>query len=192
MGSCNILLTCGITLCILIAVIEADDSCDSALPFTPNFDTDGFKCQVTWTDYNVILRSLLNDSANILSVVVSAKQNNQWVGMGFSEDGMMVGATAMVAWKSPTGGAPLVFEYHLEDASPEGVVKSNHTLHLLKNPMAALDGDGTLFMAFQADLSKSSAKSAYTLYAIGPYNDLPSADGVLEQHDATQSMPSSF
>ncbi|PKU85914.1 hypothetical protein MA16_Dca001745 [Dendrobium catenatum] len=58
---------------------------------------------------------------NILSIVLSAPYTSGWVGMGFSNDGLMVGSSAMVGWIGRAGKAH-IRQFYLRGQSSSQVI----------------------------------------------------------------------
>lgn len=126
--------------------------------FLPSpFNSTGLSCRPIWN--NFILRYAL-DQDNILSIVLSAVYASGWVGMGFSEDGMMIGSSAMVGWIGRDGRAHIK-QFYLQGQSTSQVSADRGQLQLANNKAAApavvLYGVN-MYLAFQLQLPSPATR----------------------------------
>lgn len=135
-------------------------------------------------------QSLKDNVTQYVDIVVAAPvSTSHWAAIGFSDQGYMVGSTAMIA-TLPSSGAK-VTQYKLESqASPGACVADNSTLSILLGPVVTYDSaSSTAYMAFRVDFTNSSAKANWLLWAYGP----ASADGAtIYQHTSRTSTQSAF
>ncbi|KAB2620761.1 hypothetical protein D8674_039519 [Pyrus ussuriensis x Pyrus communis] len=64
-----------------------------------------------WHGYRI---SFFQDNNAVLTVVLSGMNENSWVGVGVSKDGMMVGSSAVVGWMNRDGRSGTVKQYYLK------------------------------------------------------------------------------
>lgn len=131
-----------------------------------------------------------NVTQNVDIVVAAPVSTSKWAAIGFSDQGYMVGSTAMIATLQ-ANGIPKVTQYRLENQnSPGACVADNSTLSILLGPKATYDSvSSTVYMAFRADFTNSSAKANWLLWAYGP----SSADGAtIYEHTSRTSTQSAF
>lgn len=135
-------------------------------------------------------QSLKDNVTQYVDIVVAAPVSaSKWAAIGFSDQGYMVGSTAMIA--TYQGNVTKVTQYRLENqVSPGACVADNSTLSILLGPEATYDpASSTVYMAFRADFTNSSAKANWLLWAYGP----ASADGAtIYEHTSRTSTRSAF
>ncbi|PKU69443.1 cytochrome b561 and DOMON domain-containing protein At3g61750 [Dendrobium catenatum] len=123
------------------------DSCTSdvaiLLPFP--FNASVFTCRPIWNSF--ILR-YSQSQGNILSIVLSAPYTSGWVGMGFSNDGLMVGSSAMVGWIGRAGKAHIRQFYLRGQSSSQVIVNEGRLLRSGVKPAVLLYGS-SIYLAFQ-------------------------------------------
>lgn len=114
-----------------------------------------------------------------VTIVLSALYTAGWVGIGFSKDGMMVGASAMVGWISRTGHARIK-QYHLKGRTSSEVIPEKGYLNLTSiPPVVVLDG-ANIYLAFQLQFN-APLQLQPTLLAFG--SRYPSVNHKLPMHD---------
>ncbi|MQM16701.1 hypothetical protein Taro_049660 [Colocasia esculenta] len=133
-------------------VVEAQsDACGSDLGafLPPPFNSSDLRCRAVWNNF-AFRYSQSQD--NILSVVLSAPYTSGWIGIGFSQDGMMVGSSAMVGWIS--GESPAVIrQYYLGGQSSSEVAVNQGQLRATDvKPTVVLYG-AKIYLAFQVQFS---------------------------------------
>ncbi|KAJ8748555.1 hypothetical protein K2173_003456 [Erythroxylum novogranatense] len=102
---------------------------------------------------------------NLVTFIVSAVYTTGWVGIGFSKDGRMVGASAVVGWISKKGH-PRIKQYYLQGTRPSQVIADAGELDLTKVPPAVALSGASIHMAFQAKFEHPLNKQLILL-AIG-------------------------
>ncbi|PIA34703.1 hypothetical protein AQUCO_03700172v1 [Aquilegia coerulea] len=107
-------------------------------------------CAQLWD--NFYLR-FLQDANNVVTIVLSANYTSGWVSMGFSNDGMMAGSSAMVGWVSEEHQANIL-QFKLQGYIPAEIIPDKGDLPLTKVPPAVLVKDSIIFLAFQLKYSK--------------------------------------
>lgn len=85
---------------------------------------------------------------NTLSIVLSAPYTSGWVGMGFSNDGLMVGSSAMVGWIGRAGKAHIRQFYLRGQSSSQVLVNEGRLLGSGVKPAVLLYGS-SIYLAFQ-------------------------------------------
>ncbi|XP_073000581.1 cytochrome b561 and DOMON domain-containing protein At3g61750-like [Typha latifolia] len=133
------------------------DTCGSDLStFLPSpFNASGLDCKPMWNGF--ILRYSQNQD-NILSIVLSAVYTSGWVGIGFSNDGMMIGSSAMVGWIGD--GRAYIEQYHLlGQTSSDVIVNEGQLLATDVAPAVVLFG-ANIYLAFQLNFSASVPRQA--------------------------------
>lgn len=89
---------------------------------------------------------------NVLSIVLSAAYTSGWVGIGFSNDGMMVGSSAMVGFLGK-GGRVHIKQYYLRgQISSEVIVNEGQLLTTDVAPGVVIYGVN-IYLAFQLKFS---------------------------------------
>lgn len=136
-------------------------------------------------------QSLKDNVTQYVDIVVAAPvSTSNWAAIGFSDQGYMLGSTAMIATLDANGAAKAT-RYKLESqVSPGACVADNSTLSILSGPVATYDSaSSTVYMAFQVDFTNSSAKANWLLWAYGR----ASADGAtIYEHTSRTSTKSAF
>ena len=133
-------------------------------------------------------QSLKDNVTQFVDIVVAAPvSTSHWAAIGFSDQGYMVGSTALIATLEANG--PKVTQYKLENQnSPGACVADTSTLSILLGPEVKYDSaSSTVYMAFRVDFTNSSAKANWLLWAYGP------VDGTtILQHTTRTSTQSAF
>ncbi|KAK8694203.1 hypothetical protein V6N13_071759 [Hibiscus sabdariffa] len=167
-------------LSVLQVTSQGTDSCNSNLNLNLNlpFDTSSLQCLSVWSRYDFILRYAQN-SSNVWSFVLSAPNTNSYIGIGFSSNGRMVGASAMVGWIS-TDGNGTVKQYFLGGEKTNQVVADEGNLTIVENSLSITSESSRIYIAFQ--LSSSQPRSRM-LYTVGQVGVIPSSPGyALTEH----------
>ncbi|KAG0486530.1 hypothetical protein HPP92_008625 [Vanilla planifolia] len=131
-----------------ITAIQAQlDSCatEVSILFHSPFNSSAFTCHPVWKSFT--LRYSQSEDG-VLSVVLSAPYTTGWVGMGFSNDGMMVGSSAMVGWIGRAGKAH-IRQFHLRSQSSSDVIVNEGNLLLTGVKPAVLLFGSSIYLAFQ-------------------------------------------
>ncbi|KAG8067566.1 hypothetical protein GUJ93_ZPchr0005g15508 [Zizania palustris] len=118
----HIVLSVFITVFLTAAAVHAQrDACGAELnTFLPRpFNSTRFICKSVWNNF-ILRHSLFEDEDNVTSIVLSAAYSSGWVGIGFSNDGKMVGSSAMVGWIDNQGRA-YIKQYYLSKQTSSGV-----------------------------------------------------------------------
>lgn len=112
------------------------------------------------------------------TLVLSGKHEHKWIGIGFSNDGKMVGSSAVVAWVERDGVSG-IRQYHLEGKNISTVIPDKGDLRFTSaSPVVVAHGD-ILYIAFQLQFATSLAYQPI-LFAIGTGN--PLKNGLLPKH----------
>lgn len=121
---------------------------------------------------------------HVLSVIVSSTYTSGWIGMGFSDDGKMVGSSAMVGWVG-RDDKPHIREYYLggKISSKVRVKKGNLDIIQSTPPAIAVFGPN-LYMAFQLKFQAPITNQSI-LFAFGVTNPVKS---VLSKHEDMTSI----
>ncbi|TYK06067.1 cytochrome b561 and DOMON domain-containing protein [Cucumis melo var. makuwa] len=142
----------------------------------PYSDLSSLSCSHIWQQKFSF--SFYQDGQNVTTIVLSGKNNHQWIGIGFSRNGSMVGSSAMVAWVEPNGVSG-IRQYHLEGKNMSKVIPDKGDLKFTTaRPVVVAHGD-LLYIAFQLQFAASLAFQPILL-AIGSAN--PYKNGSLPKH----------
>ncbi|EEF37783.1 dopamine beta-monooxygenase, putative [Ricinus communis] len=147
------------------------DSCASNLNLNRQlpFDPTALHCAPVWNSHNFILR-YVQTSPNLWSFVLSAPDANSYVAIGFSNNGFMVGSSAVVGWVSATDGSAQIKQYFLREQSPTQVLPDSGNLNITYS--MAMSQSSRLYLAFQLLIDQPSSR---LIYSVGPVGRLPSA-----------------
>ncbi|KAF7825918.1 PHD and RING finger domain-containing protein 1 [Senna tora] len=135
-------------------------------------------CLPVWPDHNFILR-YGKGSSNTWSFVLSfPRDTNSYGAIGFSQDGTMVGSSAVAAWVAPptTTNHGSYLQYYLGGTTQNQVLASKGDLSLASD--SAFYSTSTLFLAFQLQ-NIEKEPSSHLLFAIGPNGFFPSPPNYL-------------
>lgn len=159
-------------------VNSQSDSCSSSLNIDGlAFNTSSFNCHSVWDAQDFILR-YLQSGPSLWSFVLSARDPNSYVAIGFSNDGQMVGSSAIVGWMS-SNGTGITKQYSLTGKN-EGQVKPDEgSLQLVNGSMAIVSQSSRLYLAFQLNIIQPQSR---VLYSVGPSNVVPLANNILSKH----------
>lgn len=148
----------------LIAAQTSSDSCNANLRLDVAFDTKTLKCEPVWNGF--ILR--FEQSGNILNILLSAPYGTAgWVGMGFSNDGFMIGSSAMVGWIDSNRNGTIQL-YYLGGKSAS-LVKADNTesrLAVVSSSERVHYLGSTIYLSFQVQFSEP-VKAKHILFAHG-------------------------
>ncbi|GKU87933.1 hypothetical protein SLEP1_g2260 [Rubroshorea leprosula] len=103
-------------------------------------------CTPIWSSF--VLRYLQRED-NVMTIILSAVYSTGWVGIGFSNNGLMVGSSCMVGWFNRKGH-PRIKQYYLEGFHASQVIPDKGELQLVEHvpPVVALHG-AMIYLAFQ-------------------------------------------
>ncbi|KAF1863640.1 hypothetical protein Lal_00030709 [Lupinus albus] len=148
------------------------DSCDSKLNLNVPlfFDITQLNCLPVWNAQGFILR-YTQSSPNIWSFILSAPNPNSYIAIGFSPNGGMVGASAIVGWISSSGAGGGMKQYYLTGLAPNQVVPDRGNLQVLRNSTLITSQSSRLYMVFQLQTNHPLPR---LIYAIGPNAIFPS------------------
>ncbi|XP_020099736.1 cytochrome b561 and DOMON domain-containing protein At3g61750-like isoform X1 [Ananas comosus] len=169
------------------AVCSQINGCSADLSaFLPApFNVSGLSCRPMWNSF--ILRHSQNQD-NILSIVLSSPYTSGWVGIAFSNDGMMTGSSAMVGWIGNEGRAYIKQFYLGGQTSSQAVVnKGNLLLSSDAAPSVVLYG-ASIYLAFQLKFQAPVTRQAL-LFA---YSTTPPMNYRLTEHDDKTSVSFDF
>ncbi|KAL5202693.1 hypothetical protein ABZP36_013645 [Zizania latifolia] len=160
----HIVLSVFITVFLTAAAVHAQrDACGAELnTFLPRpFNSTGFLCKSVWNSF-ILRYSLFEDEDNVTSIVLSAAYSSGWVGIGFSNDGKMVGSSAMVGWIDNQGRA-YIKQYYLSSQTSSGVkVDEGKLLTTDVTSAVVLYGDN-IYLAFQVKYPLHIARQSVIL-----------------------------
>ncbi|KAK8963835.1 hypothetical protein KSP40_PGU007322 [Platanthera guangdongensis] len=162
------------------------DACasDITLLLPSPFNASVFTCRPIWNSF--ILRYSQNQD-NTLSIVVSAPYTTGWIGMGFSNDGLMVGSSAMVGWIGRSGKAH-IRQFYLRSRSSSGVIVNEGSLLQSDVKPAVLLYGSSIYLAFQLRfLAPVAVQNLLFAYAAEAPNGFH-----LTKHDDKVSMAFDF
>ncbi|KAL9255922.1 Cytochrome b561 and DOMON domain-containing protein [Drosera capensis] len=146
----------------------------------PYGNLSNVRCQLVW---NTFILRYSQSRDHVVTFVLSALYTTGWVGIGFSKDGMMPGANAMVGWISKTGHARIK-QYHLKGYKRSEVIPGKGFLNFTSiPPVVVLDG-ANIYLAFQLQFA-SAIKRQPTLLA---YSSKYPVNHELSVHDDKLSM----
>ncbi|KAL4336577.1 hypothetical protein AHAS_Ahas12G0024100 [Arachis hypogaea] len=164
------------------------DSCGSNLNLNAPlfFDTTKLICIPVWNTQGFILR-YSESSPNTWSFILSAPNPNSYIAIGFSPNGGMVGASAIVGWISTNNGAGGgMKQYYLAGTTPNMVVPDRGNLVILTNSTLITSQSSTLYMVFQLQTNQPLSR---VIFAIGPSGTFPSSPSfALSMHQDKFSM----
>ncbi|XP_052113186.1 cytochrome b561 and DOMON domain-containing protein At3g07570 [Arachis duranensis] len=164
------------------------DSCGSNLNLNAPlfFDTTKLICIPVWNTQGFILR-YYESSPNTWSFILSAPNPNSYIAIGFSPNGGMVGASAIVGWISTNNGAGGgMKQYYLAGTTPNMVVPDRGNLVILTNSTLITSQSSTLYMVFQLQTNQPLSR---VIFAIGPSGTFPSSPSfALSMHQDKFSM----
>ncbi|KAK7349453.1 hypothetical protein VNO77_06832 [Canavalia gladiata] len=166
---CQILLF--IILCNSSTFVICQDSCASNLVQIQQpipFDTTSLLCNQVWDTHNFFLR-YAKASSNVWSFILSFPSNiNGYAAIGFSNDGNMVGSSAIVGWM-PSPGAGGMKLYYLGGTSQDKVIPDKGDIYVM-NASLVPAGTSLVYMIFQLKITQPTSN---LLFAIGPKAQFP-------------------
>lgn len=123
-----------------------------------------------------------------LRIVVSTTYAMGWVGMGFSQEGMMVGSSAMVGWMGKTG-VPHIKQFFLKGQTSSQVVVNEGNLLMSPDsePKVVVD-QAKIYLAFKLKFPEK-VTTQQILLAFG--TSIP-VNNKLEKHVDKTSMAFDF
>ncbi|CAN1148380.1 Cytochrome b561 and DOMON domain-containing protein At3g61750 [Linum perenne] len=112
----------------------------------PYSNITNMACNPIWNDF--ILRYHKGEN-NVMTFVLSGLYTSGWVGIGFSNNGMMVGSSAMVGWVTKKG-IPIIKQYYLQGSRQSQVIPDAGELDLNHIPPAVSLHPPQIHLSFQA------------------------------------------
>ncbi|CAA7050950.1 unnamed protein product [Microthlaspi erraticum] len=159
---------------------QGTESCNSALPLNDlTINSSLLQCVEAWSSQNFIIR-YAKTVDNTWSFILSAPDLGAYIGIGFSTNGRMIGASAIVGWMPADGGGGQVKPYFLGGQSPPEVMPDQGDLKIVNGSLKIESVSSRLYMSFEltAELPRQSL-----LYAMGPAGIFPtSPDFRLREH----------
>lgn len=145
----------------------SSDSCNANLSLNGvAFETSTLNCKSVWDSAGFILR--FEQNGNVLNILLSAPYGSTgWVGMGFSNNGLMIGSSAMVGWMDSSSNGTIQL-YYLGAKSTAAVQPDNTDSRLTvvsKSSRVHYQGS-TIYLSFQLQFDEP-AKSKHILFAYG-------------------------
>lgn len=146
-----------------VAVHAQRDTCGAELnTFLPSpFNSSALLCKSVWNSF-ILRYSKLKSEDNITSIVLSAPYSSGWVGIGFSNDGKMVGSSAMVGWIDNQGRA-YIKQYYLSNQTSSGVKVDEGKLLTTDVPSAAVLYGDNIYLVFQVKFPLHIARQSVIL-----------------------------
>lgn len=146
-----------------VAVHAQRDTCGAELnTFLPApFNSSALLCKSVWNSF-ILRYSKLKSEDNITSIVLSAPYSSGWVGIGFSNDGKMVGSSAMVGWIDNQGRA-YIKQYYLSNQTSSGVKVDERKLLTTDVPSAAVLYGDNIYLVFQVKFPLHIARQSVIL-----------------------------
>lgn len=117
---------------------------------------------------------------NTWSFILSAPDASSFIGIGFSTNGQMIGASAVVGWLPTDGSGGQAKQYLLGGKSPGQVTPDRGDLSIVNGSLKVESVSSRIYMSFQltADVPRPSL-----LYALGPAGFFPTSPGFgLREH----------
>lgn len=121
---------------------------------------------------------------SLWTFVLSAPDGGAYIAIGFSPDGRMVGSSAVVGWMAGDGGAGMAMQYFLGGYTPNQCPPAQGNLTLTQGSPVVVSRSSRVYLAFQLNASQPER---VLVYAVGPENALPSANGYLVTHRSMAS-----
>ncbi|KAM1185644.1 hypothetical protein ACFX13_015172 [Malus domestica] len=130
-----------------------------------------------WHGYRI---SFFQDNNAVLTVVLSGMNENSWVGVGVSKDGMMVGSSAVVGWMNRDGRSGTVKQYYLKGRTRnDEIIPDKGELKFTNVTPTIVVKDQIIYLGFQLQFSSRLDRQPF-LFAAG-YGK-PGANNILPTH----------
>uniref|UniRef100_A0A0E0HBD5 Cytochrome b561 and DOMON domain-containing protein n=1 Tax=Oryza nivara TaxID=4536 RepID=A0A0E0HBD5_ORYNI len=154
-----------------VAVHAQRDTCGAELnTFLPApFNSSALLCKSVWNSF-ILRYSKLKSEDNITSIVLSAPYSSGWVGIGFSNDGKMVGSSAMVGWIDNQGRA-YIKQYYLSNQTSSGVKVDEGKLLTTDVPSAAVLYGDNIYLVFQVKFPLHIARQTPNKFHLTEHDD---------------------
>ncbi|KAI3840858.1 hypothetical protein MKX03_009986 [Papaver bracteatum] len=161
-------------------VNSQSDSCSNNLSNLKgiSFNTTSLSCFDLWASRGYVLRYSKTGS-DIWSFLLSAPNTKNYIAIGFSERGRMIGSSSMVGWIG-NNNIGIAKQYFLAEKRPNAVRPDQGNLTLVKNSETVVSQNSRLYLAFQ--LKTAQQPSTNIIYSIGPDGLLPNSRFQLSQH----------
>ncbi|XP_050204848.1 cytochrome b561 and DOMON domain-containing protein At3g07570 [Mercurialis annua] len=172
MKTSNFIFSIFIIICSLAFLVNSQtDSCSVNLNLNTQlpFDLSTLHCAAVWNSHNFVLR-YVQTSPNLWSFVLSAPDANSYIAIGFSNNGLMVGSSAIVGWISSNDGSTNIKQYFLRAQLPNQVIPDSGNLNITYSMI--ISQSSRLYLAFQLLIDQPSSR---LIYSVGPVGILPSA-----------------
>ncbi|KAG8067567.1 hypothetical protein GUJ93_ZPchr0005g15508 [Zizania palustris] len=185
----HIVLSVFITVFLTAAAVHAQrDACGAELnTFLPRpFNSTRFICKSVWNNF-ILRHSLFEDEDNVTSIVLSAAYSSGWVGIGFSNDGKMVGSSAMVGWIDNQGRA-YIKQYYLSKQTSSGVKVDGGKLITADVTSAVVLYGDNIYLAFQVKYPLHIVRHSVIL----AYSTILPNKFLLVEHDDKMSLSFDF
>ncbi|XP_058102464.1 cytochrome b561 and DOMON domain-containing protein At3g07570-like isoform X2 [Magnolia sinica] len=156
------------------------DSCNSNLNLNSDavpFNTTSLRCNPVWGAHGFILR-YAQSGPSLWSFVLSAPDPNSYVAMGFSNNGQMIGSSAIVGWIL-TNGTAVVKQYLLKAKTESQVLPDQGDLPLINGSTVIISQSSRLYIIFQLNTVQPLSN---VIYSMGPSNVVPLSNGILSKH----------
>ncbi|KAI3994646.1 hypothetical protein MKX01_027536 [Papaver californicum] len=162
------------------SVNSQSDSCTSnslnlkGLPF----NTTSLSCFPLWSTHDYVLRYSKTGS-DVWNFLLSAPSGNNYIAMGFSQSGKMIGSSAVVGWIG-TDSTGIAKQYFLGAKRPNAVIPDQGNLTFVDKSSPMISSQNSrLYLAFQL---KTEQPLTNVIYSIGPDGFVPDSRFQLTQH----------
>ncbi|GAB2297460.1 hypothetical protein Dimus_031563 [Dionaea muscipula] len=130
---------------------QEQDQLDKILQSTYNKMPWSIAPQTKWNGYS--FKYTRNEE--VVTFLLSGPYKQGWLGIGFSKTGGMVGSSSMVGWAESEGNGTIK-QYLLSGYSPAMIVPDEGDLQLTNVAPISVLHQGTLYMAFQLNLTTTN------------------------------------
>ncbi|XP_021829384.1 cytochrome b561 and DOMON domain-containing protein At3g61750-like [Prunus avium] len=140
-----------------------------------------------WHGYSI---SFYQDNNAVVTVVLTGIHENNWISVGVSRDGMMVGSSAVVGWMNNDGKSGTVKQYFLSGrmTSEEGIPDRGDLKFTNVTPTIVLK-DKMIYMGFQLQFPQRLNRQPF-LFACG--FGKPAENNILPKHKYRSSLAVDF
>uniref|UniRef100_A0A7N0T4Z6 DOMON domain-containing protein n=1 Tax=Kalanchoe fedtschenkoi TaxID=63787 RepID=A0A7N0T4Z6_KALFE len=121
----------------------------------------------------------------VWTIILSTFYTTEWVGIGFSKDGLIMGSSAMVGWFNKLAH-PRMKQYYIQGVTVQQVTPDKGESQLTNVPSTVMLHEATLYLAFQIRFNNAAAGGHNVLLAFG--TKYPSGTFQLTPHDDQTSL----
>ncbi|PRQ17410.1 putative DOMON domain, cytochrome b561/ferric reductase transmembrane [Rosa chinensis] len=161
---------------------------DSTPLHEPYKDIRKFICSsLDWHGYSI---AFWKDEHDVVTIVLSGMYEMNWIGVGVSRDGKMVGASAVVGWlRGKDSNSSVIKKYFLEGQSSDQFVPDKGDLEFGKAAPTMLLQDTTIYLAFQLQFANGITRQPF-IFAAGIGK--PGDNNILPKYAFNTSMTVDF